>query len=311
VAGIDRVCVFRVRNTTGKSQFGQVYLWHEQTISQKEEFIVFPETSPINRWFDVVSKGGYIHGHILDMAEDEAAFLSSHGAKSVYFVPIFTRGQFWGAVALEDHNKCRYFDEDCLDLLQSAAHLCASTILRASTERESKKASKKAYYDGLTNIYNRRYFDENITRVTQSLSRSDSTLSLMMIDIDYFKPYNDTYGHSAGDECLKIIADILSKNIPRADDFVARYGGEEFVVVLPNTDEKGARFIAEKILNLVQDCKIPHKENTASDYITISIGVTSGKVSHMQSGNDFIDLADKMLYEAKRNGRNRYIYRSF
>jgi diguanylate cyclase (GGDEF)-like protein len=101
----------------------------------------------------------------------------------------------------------------------------------------------------------------------------------MMIDIDHFKPYNDTYGHSAGDECLRMIADILSKNIPRADDFAARYGGEEFVVVLPYTDENGARFIAKKILNLVQDCKIPHKGSTASDYITISIGVTSGKVS--------------------------------
>jgi diguanylate cyclase (GGDEF)-like protein len=176
---------------------------------------------------------------------------------------------------------------------------------------ESKQESIKVYYDGLTNIYNRRYFDENIARLFQSLSRSGGILSLMMIDIDYFKQYNDTYGHDAGDECLRVVADILSKNVSRADDFVARYGGEEFVVVLPNTNEDGAHLIADNFLNLVRNLRIPHRDSKVSDCLSLSIGVTSDRVSHMRSWNDFVKLADKMLYKSKQTGRNRYTFKCF
>jgi diguanylate cyclase (GGDEF)-like protein len=129
-----------------------------------------------------------------------------------------------------------------------------------------------------------------------------------MIDIDYFKQYNDTYGHDAGDESLRIVADVLSKNVSRADDFVARYGGEEFVVVLPNTNEDGAHLIADNFLKTIRDLKIPHKDSKALNYITLSIGATSGKVSHMLSWNDFVKQADIMLYKSKQDGRNRYSF---
>jgi diguanylate cyclase (GGDEF)-like protein/PAS domain S-box-containing protein len=166
----------------------------------------------------------------------------------------------------------------------------------------------KIYIDSLTNIYNRRYFDENAERLLKSLSRSGSALSLMMIDIDYFKKYNDTYGHSAGDNCLKTVADILSKNVPRTDDFVARYGGEEFVVVLPNTDEKGAHIVADRLLGSIRERMLPHGESEVADHVTISIGVTIGKVERKHSVDDFIRRADEMLYRSKQNGRNRYSF---
>ena len=168
--------------------------------------------------------------------------------------------------------------------------------------------AEKVYYDALTGIYNRRYFDENLSRVIKSLSRSDGTLSLMMIDIDFFKNYNDTYGHSKGDDCLKAVAETLSKSIERSEDFVARYGGEEFAVVLPNTYEKGALVIAEKLLENTRNLKIKHEKSKAAKYITVSIGITTGNVKHSQSADDYIKYADAMLYKSKQSGRNKYTF---
>ncbi|MCL2080824.1 MAG: diguanylate cyclase [Oscillospiraceae bacterium] len=175
-------------------------------------------------------------------------------------------------------------------------------ILRLEVEAE------KIYYDPLLGIHNRRFLDENLDRVLKSLSRSKSYLSLMMIDIDFFKMYNDTYGHGAGDVCLKIITEALSENITRADDFVARYGGEEFAIVLPNTDERGARLIAEKLLQCIRDRGIPHEQSDAANCVTISIGVTTGRPEYTQSAEDYVKRADEMLYRSKQDGRNRYTF---
>jgi diguanylate cyclase (GGDEF)-like protein len=167
----------------------------------------------------------------------------------------------------------------------------------------------KIYYDSLTGIYNRRYFDENIEHLISSLSRSNGSLSLLMADIDFFKMYNDTYGHQKGDECLKLVAEIIQKSITRSDDYVARYGGEEFVIVLPNTDEIGARMIAERIIHEVWNTNILHEGNIKQKRVTISIGVTTGEVKHNMFGaKDFIHRADDMLYESKRKGRNKYTF---
>jgi diguanylate cyclase (GGDEF)-like protein len=128
----------------------------------------------------------------------------------------------------------------------------------------------------------------------------------MMIDIDHFKDYNDKHGHKVGDACLKTVADALTKSVTRVDDFVARYGGDEFSVVLPNTDEDGARMIAEKILENVRDSTMPQKGNKAALHITVSIGVVIGRVKHSHTPDDFIKRADKLLYKSKQNGRDRY-----
>ena len=174
-----------------------------------------------------------------------------------------------------------------------------SSIVQLKSERD------KIYYDALTGIYNRRFFDENLDRIIKTLSRSGGILSLMMIDIDNFKDYNDTYGHSAGDDCLKTVAELLAKSITRADDFIVRYGGDEFAVVLPNTDEDGARLLAEKMLENVRNHAIMHEKFSGVGVVAISIGVTTGWVETTHTAEDYIDRADELLYLSKHSGRNK------
>jgi len=162
--------------------------------------------------------------------------------------------------------------------------------------------------DQLTGIYNRRYLDGSLQKIIKLHSRTGSRLSVLMIDIDYFKKYNDTYGHEAGDNCLKAVAFALSQCVIRDEDFVARYGGEEFAVVLPNTDENGAQLVAERMLEKVRECNIPHRASDIANNVTISIGGTTDVINHMQHGSDYIKAADKALYESKKNGRNRYTF---
>jgi diguanylate cyclase (GGDEF)-like protein len=132
-----------------------------------------------------------------------------------------------------------------------------------------------------------------------------------MLDIDFFKRYNDNYGHDMGDKCLKEVASVLSQCITRKDDFVARFGGEEFVVVLPNTDKTGACMIAERLLQRVYESGIPHEKNDAAEFVTVSIGVTTGIVKYSQNGTDYVKCADSALYKSKRGGRNRYTFEAF
>jgi len=180
------------------------------------------------------------------------------------------------------------------------------TIRDLTKIQKPEAESKKIYNDELTDMYNRRFFDENIDRIIKSLSRSKSCLSLLMIDIDFFKSYNDTYGIGAGDECLIKIADVLGNSLPRTDDFVARYSDEEFVIVLPNTDDSGARKVAERLLKNIRDCDIPHENNDAADFVTVSIGVVTGTVKFTHTPDDFIKKADKMLHKSQKSGRNMY-----
>jgi len=181
---------------------------------------------------------------------------------------------------------------------------------RATNELGASKNDllDKVNIDALTGIYNRRFMEDNLKRIVKSISRAKGVLSVLMLDVDFFKRYNDTYGHGEGDTCLIAVAETIKESLARPDDFVARYGGEEFVAVLPNTDEMGARFVAGKIVENIKAKNIPHKNNDAADCVTISIGVVSGNVTHTQSGDDYVKLADKALYMSKENGRNRYTY---
>ena len=169
----------------------------------------------------------------------------------------------------------------------------------------------KANFDALTGIYNRRFMESNLVHIVDLLSRSNDLLSVIMMDIDHFKKYNDTYGHEEGDACLKAVAEALSGTISRASDFAARYGGEEFIAVLPNTDEHGARLLAEKLLNNVRALQLPHENNSAAPYVTISIGITTGKISQKRHWEEYVKRADEALYMSKRDGRDQYTYLEF
>jgi len=179
-----------------------------------------------------------------------------------------------------------------------------------SMEAHIEKLVSEVDYDALTGIYNRRYFDKSLKRIIKLLSRSGGLFSLLLIDIDHFKMFNDTYGHIEGDKCLTMVAEVLSNCVMRDDDFVARYGGEEFVAVLPNTDESGARIVAKKMHEKIRLCKIPHKKSGVSNFVTISIGGATGNVDRTQSGGDYIKRADEMLYASKQGGRNRSTFQT-
>jgi len=163
----------------------------------------------------------------------------------------------------------------------------------------------KANVDALTGIYNRRFMENNLEQNMEMLSRANGMLSVLMIDIDYFKKFNDTYGHDQGDVCLKEVARAISCGIMRINDFTARYGGEEFAVILPNTDENGACVVAEKLLERIRKLNIQHSGSTVATYVTVSIGVTTGRVAYGQNWKEYMKRADEALYMSKTNGRNQ------
>lgn len=158
--------------------------------------------------------------------------------------------------------------------------------------------------DGLTGIANRRRFDLHLDDEFRRAKRNTSPLSLIMIDVDYFKDYNDNYGHQRGDQCLAQIAGALSSVLNRSRDLVARYGGEEFTVVLPDTNEDGAMQIAETMRTEIEALNIEHAYSGVARFVTISLGVSTIVPEHMSKTGNLIHAADRALYQAKRSGRN-------
>jgi len=300
LAEVDRLVLCRNHIADNKLHTSEVYRWDRGSGGSTEVTSVLvdvPYSLLIPDWEVLLSKGKHLNGPSKMMSENAALTLLSFKVLSAAVIPIHVNNAFWGFALFADIKNERYFKEDIIEMLRSAAFLFANAFIRAEVD-----------YDALTGIHNRRFFDENMKRIISTLSRSGGLLSVMMIDIDFFKRYNDTYGHLEGDKCLKIVAETLSKSITRADDFVVRYGGEEFALVLPNTDEHGARLIAEKLLDNIRKCNIIHEQNDAADCLTISIGATTGKVTHTHSADDFVKRADEMLYKSKQNGRNRYFF---
>ena len=160
--------------------------------------------------------------------------------------------------------------------------------------------------DGLTGIANRRRFDEALDHEWLRSRRQSTTLSLIIIDVDCFKAFNDNYGHAAGDECLKQVASVLADGVSRPGDLVARYGGEEFVVIMPETDAVGAIVIAEKLRRGVLSLALPHAFSAAGEVVSVSVGgATIVPARHGQGPEELLKLADARLYEAKHAGRNR------
>lgn len=171
-------------------------------------------------------------------------------------------------------------------------------------QKLNQELQRLAHLDGLTQTANRRQFDHYLQQEWMRLCEEQKPLALMMCDVDYFKSYNDTYGHQAGDDCLRAIAQAISQAIPRTTDLVARYGGEEFAVILPETDILEAEIIAQTIQKKVQSLKLVHDQSQVSPYITLSLGITC-LIPHCQSSPSLlIEWADRALYQAKKQGRN-------
>lgn len=172
-------------------------------------------------------------------------------------------------------------------------------------EENNRLLEKLSISDKLTGLSNRRHFDFAFEKEWRNCVRNGYPLSMIFIDIDYFKSYNDYYGHQQGDLCLEIIAKGLASVAQRPGDFIARYGGEEFVVLLSNTAIKDSLTIAENARKLVESYKIKHNSSQDSSFITISLGVASVEPSDSISADDLVNYADKALYKAKSEGRNK------
>jgi diguanylate cyclase (GGDEF)-like protein len=197
--------------------------------------------------------------------------------------------------------------QEPLTIIFGELHKKERRISRLLKELEIEKnaAVQSSMTDGLTGIRNRRYFDEIMNEKYERAKREGQPLSLLMIDIDYFKNYNDRYGHVLGDDCLKKVALALQNSINRATDTLVRYGGEEFIAILENTDSDGARLIAMTMKTAVSDLRIEHETSKCADCVTVSVGTMTIRSFTHESIDDVVRIVDAALYRAKSNGRNR------
>ncbi len=175
----------------------------------------------------------------------------------------------------------------------------------ADLEKANTKLERLSNVDGLTSLFNRRYFDSVLAKEWKRHSRNNLPLSLIMCDIDYFKKFNDTYGHQAGDDCLKMVAKAIKMEVKRPSDIAARYGGEEFVLLLPDTESNGALVIADHIGGAVENLNIRHSASLIKSIVSLSFGVATINPDPTHDSSDLILAADKALYLSKNSGRDR------
>jgi len=305
---VDHVHLWQIRtDDNDESQFVREYSWvsdYAKNRAKAPKYLATPKDANKLEWMQKFLNGEYIGGVVLNMPDSYKDLLKPLSTKSIMMIPLFLENQFWGMFSMDNISKEIVFSDDEVTILQSISLMMANIVRRHALQNENLKV----YFDALTGIHNRRYFDKTMRRLISSLSRAGGTLSLMMIDVDYFKKYNDTYGHGMGDDCLIKVAEVLSNSVMRADDFVARYGGEEFVAVMPNTDKVGALAVAEKMLENIREAKIEHKASEVESFVTFSIGLTSGVVTQFHTSDSFVQKADEMLYKSKGDGRNRYTF---
>ncbi len=218
---------------------------------------------------------------------------------------------------LEENRHLRQMEQDLLAALEIAfidksdleIMLEVAVMHGDVVEGELVAAAERAWHaagiDELTQLPNRRQLLQYLDRMWRQMIRQGQPLSLLMCDVDFFKPFNDLYGHQAGDICLRQVAEGIANAVQRPIDLASRYGGEEFVVVLPNTDRKGALKVAEAIRSQIADLRIPHGASLIADYVTISIGLATTVPHRGAIPMNLLQLADEALFEAKRQGRNR------
>ena len=208
-------------------------------------------------------------------------------------------------IALE--TKAKYLKQISNGAEALAAEMDHRREFSKQLEEANRQLERLILIDGLTSIANRRHFDEFLEKEWLRNMRDNKPVSLIMGDIDFFKNYNDTYGHQAGDDCLKQVAAILNNFAKRPGDLAARYGGEEFAVILSGTDIKQAGVLAENVNKKLREIRIPHSDSQAADYVTLSFGVASIIPKYGTKPYDLIKAADTTLYKAKHSGRNQVI----
>jgi len=207
-------------------------------------------------------------------------------------------------------------ETEVLTRIRSALKLKHEVDRRRSREKELLEVTKQltdlnsmlarhSLIDGLTGCANRRCFDNSLDQEWRRAFRSTLPISVLMIDVDFFKQYNDSYGHQEGDSCLINIVNAIRDVLKRPSDLLSRYGGEEFVIILPETQEDGAKIVTEKVRKAIESLEIPHSSSKISDHVTASCGISTAIPAANINPSDIVRAADKALYVAKKSGRNR------
>ncbi|RZU45068.1 diguanylate cyclase (GGDEF)-like protein [Fluviicoccus keumensis] len=194
---------------------------------------------------------------------------------------------------LDHRDRQAFLQERLLDIEKQQLNLLSQEMARLSRE------------DGLTTLANRRYFNETLAREWAVAEREQQPVSLVFVDVDHFKPYNDTYGHLEGDNALRAVGKTLKSLVRRPSDMAARYGGEEFVLLLPNTDQEGAMAVAQEVRDAIDALQIPHRGSKVAKFLSVSIGLSTLVPGSDNSISTLIDQADEGVYAAKRAGRHR------
>lgn len=243
----------------------------------------------------------------------------SEGTCNIY--PLFVHEEHYGYILLNHPDQWGYDGERLAYLIGQGIHRVVKTqalkqyserleqqvrIRTEQIEQANLELKRSLLLDGLTGIYNRSAFDDYLQRMWQQHYKSQEPLSLLMCDVDFFKKYNDRYGHLQGDHCLQFVAKAIAESAPRPDDFVARYGGEEFVVVLPETNAIGAMRVAERIQKQITQLCLPHQGLDSFEIVTLSIGIQTMIPSDKTSMQDLMQSSDMALYAAKQN-RNQIV----
>jgi two-component system cell cycle response regulator len=223
---------------------------------------------------------------------------------------LFNKEKVWSSLVVQTFSATAWDPQihACLTAITAQLNIAIEqSELIHQLQEANQELHRIANIDGLTQIANRRYLNHYLNREWLRLRREQQPLTLIMLDIDHFKLYNDTYGHMQGDECLKAVAQALDRTIKRPADLVARYGGEEFIVVLPNTAAAGGITLAQQMQQAVPTLQISHQTHPSHQYVTISSGITTCIPSAKTSWHHLIDLADQALYKAKNQRRNCYV----
>lgn len=264
----------------------------------------------------------YSQGRVFAMSDRNSAkiapclveFLQELAVKAKLVVPLMAGENLWGLLIAHHCREVRHWQPSEISLLQQLATQLGIAIQQALLVKQMELANAElkrlACLDGLTKVANRRHFDEYLDREWRRMIREKNPLALILCDIDYFKLYNDTYGHLAGDSCLQQVADAIQRAVKRPADLVARYGGEEFAIILPNTNAEGALTVAEGIHSYVTALQIIHGESKTSKYVTLSLGVAVTIPTLNISYQELIRTADLGLYEAKSQGRDRIVLKT-
>jgi diguanylate cyclase (GGDEF)-like protein len=257
----------------------------------------------LNRWWSLASTVSlmvFILGTGLAMALVNRSLVVPIRAITQYLHNVRETGDYTARLRVKCRNELSLLVEECNNLLANI------DTQHHRLEEQAHELRRLSLHDALTQISNRRHFDEALDSALANAQRQKMPLTLMICDVDHFKLFNDTYGHQGGDKALQALAEILLLARHRKTDMVARYGGEEFVVMLPDTDEHGARHVLANIHNLLARAHIPHSSSPISEHLTISIGVTTMHAPFDLTAQELIRRADDALYMAKKYGRNRF-----